>query len=145
MNNNNKIQKIASLNLSILPPFHNTLESKTITNMSSASTILSSIGVLTMLHAAYSCMHYRSMLQDLDLIQQQDDGSRSDYPIPPLDVYVEVAVSFAMILLSELIKVGPFQSVDISKNRKPLVAPAYITRDFDIYNNRSKVLLHKSS
>ena len=98
-----------------------------------------------MLHAAYSCMHYRSMLQDLDLIQQQDGGSRSEYPIPPLDVYVEVAFSFVMILLSELIKVGPFQSVDISKNRKPLVAPAYKTRDFDIYNNRSKVLLHKSS
>lgn len=100
-----------------------------------------------MLHAAYSCMHFRSILQDLDL---QDDPTYA--MIPPMDVYVEVAVSFGMILLGELISIGSsLQPVDIifastnntttcSKKRKPLVAPAYRTRDFDIYFNRSKVV-----
>jgi hypothetical protein len=78
----------------------------------------------------------------MDLIQDQ-----KEHPIPPLDVYVEIAVSFASILLGELISVGSLQSADIfsSKNRKPLVAPAYRTRDFDIYSNRSKAMSNKSS
>lgn len=100
------------------------------------------MGAVIMMHAAYSCMHYRSILQDLDL---QDDPT---YTIPPLDVYIEIAVSFGMILLGELIGIGSLQSVDIiasATKRRPLVAPAYRTRDFDIYFNRSKVVMSKST
>jgi hypothetical protein len=112
--------------------------------MPSASFILSTIGGVLMLHSAYSCMHYRSLLQDMDLIQE---GSQNQYPIPPMDVYIEVAVAFGLILLGELISVGKLQPVDIfaSQERKPLMAPAYRTRDFDIYNNRSRKRLQKSS
>jgi Membrane magnesium transporter len=110
--------------------------------MSPVSVFLSSAGAVLLLHAAYSCMHYRSILQDLDL---NDDPS---YSIPPVDVYVEVAVSFGMIVLGELIGMGSLQPVDIfasSKKRKPLMAPAHRTRDFDLYCNRSKAAIFKSS
>ncbi|KAG7341478.1 hypothetical protein IV203_023430 [Nitzschia inconspicua] len=90
-------------------------------------------------------MHYRSLLQDMDLLQ---DDNHQLYPIPPMDVYVEVALSFVMILFGELLGMGKLQTVDVfssQSTRKPLVAPPYRTRDFDIYNNRSKMRLQKSS
>jgi Membrane magnesium transporter len=112
--------------------------------MPSLSLFLSVTGVVLMLHSAYSCMHYRSLLQDMDLLQ---DNNNNKYPIPPMDVYVEVALSFVMILLGELLSMGKLQSVDVfsTSKRQPLMAPPYRSRDFDIYNNRSRVLLQKSS
>jgi hypothetical protein len=110
--------------------------------MPSVTVFLSVTGVFLMIHSAYSCMHYRSLLQDMDLLQHG-----KQYPIPPMDVYLEVAVSFVMILLGELLSMGKLQSVDVfssQSTRKPLVAPLYRTRDFDIYNQRSVVQLKKS-
>ena len=91
-----------------------------------------------MLHAAYSCLHFRSMLQDLDL-----DETIS---IPPMDVYIEVSASFIILMLSELIGSGKMQQVEVAvkstsgPKRRPLQAPAYRTRDFDIYEHRGKKL-----
>lgn len=102
-------------------------------SMPSLSSLLTGLGTLLMMHAAYSCLHYRNMLQDLDL-----EGS---YAIPPMDVYVEVAISFLFLLLGQLSAVGSFQSVEVfAKNHRPVVAPLYRTRDFDIYENRGKVI-----
>ena len=109
--------------------------------MPSVSFLLSTVGGVLMLHAAYSCLHYRSLLQDMDLIEQHHE-----YPIPPMDVYIEVAVAFALILVGELTGIGKLQSVDIfAATRKPLIAPAHRTRDFDVYNNRSRKRLQKTS
>merc|ERR1740130_412970 len=109
-------------------------------------------------------MHYRSILQDLDLVatsssgsdgqQHQDEtetssSSSETMMIPPIDVYIEVVIAFLLILLGELYGIGSLQSVELvvsaenEVKRKSLVAPAYRTRDFDIYNNRSKALLHR--
>lgn len=86
-----------------------------------------------MLHAAYSCLHYRSILQDLDL--------EESFAIPPMDVYAEVGISFAVLLIGQLLGAGSFQTVDVfAKDHRPLVAPMYRTRDFDIYENRAKVI-----
>lgn len=102
-------------------------------SMPSLSSLLTGLGTLLMMHAAYSCLHYRNMLQDLDL-----EGS---YAIPPMDVYVEVAISFLVLLLGQLSAIGSFQSVEVfAKNHRPVVAPLYRTRDFDIYENRGKVI-----
>jgi hypothetical protein len=130
----------------------------------SISFFLKGTGAILMLHAAYSCMHYRSILQDLDLVATSSSGSDGQHQdetetsssssetmmIPPLDVYIEVVVAFLLILLGELYGIGSLQSVELvvsAENevvkRKSLVAPAYRTRDFDIYNNRSKALLHR--
>jgi len=136
----------------------------------SISFFLKGTGAVLMLHAAYSCMHYKSILQDLDLVSGSDgqqDGTTGEteattsseassetteitmHMIPPIDVYIEVAVAFILILLGELIGIGSLQSVELTTSeenqvkRKPLAAPAYRTRDFDIYSNRSKALLHR--
>lgn len=98
--------------------------------MPSVSSLLSIVGALLMAHAAYSTLHFRSILQDLGDVNE---------PIPPLDVYVELGVSFTMLLLGELLGAGQLQSVDVfAQNRKPLVAPAWRTRNFDIYECRLK-------
>ena len=130
----------------------------------SISFFLKGTGAILMLHAAYSCMHYRSILQDLDLVATSSSGSDGQHQdetetsssssetmmIPPIDVYIEVVIAFLLILLGELYGIGSLQSVELvvsAENevvkRKSLVAPAYRTRDFDMYNNRSKALLHR--
>ena len=134
----------------------------------SISFFLKGTGAILMLHAAYSCMHYRSILQDLDLVTTSSSGSDGQHQdetetssssssetmmIPPIDVYIEVVVAFVLILLGELYGIGSLQSVELvvsaenenEVKRKSLTAPAYRTRDFDIYNNRSKALLHRAT
>jgi hypothetical protein len=85
-----------------------------------------------MLHSAYSCLHYRSMLMDLDL--------QDSFAIPPADVYIEVGISFMALLVGQLMGAGSFQSVEImsGEKRRPLKAPMYRTRDFDLYAHRCK-------
>mmetsp|Transcript_68787 Transcript_68787/g.199572 ORF Transcript_68787/g.199572 Transcript_68787/m.199572 type:complete len:101 (+) Transcript_68787:124-426(+) len=91
------------------------------------SNVLTSIGAFLMAHAAYSTLHFRSILQDLGDVQE---------PIPPMDVYVELAISFTLLLLGQLMGAGSLQSVEVfAPNRKPLAAPAYRTRNFDIYTH----------
>ena len=78
-----------------------------------------------MAHAAYSTLHFRSILQDLGDVNE---------PIPPLDVYIELGLSFVLLLVGELMATGSLQSADVfAPNRKPLAAPLYRTRKFDIY------------
>lgn len=78
-----------------------------------------------MAHAAYSTLHFRSILQDLGDVNE---------PIPPLDVYLELLLSFVVLLVGELMAIGSLQSADVfAPNRKPLAAPLYRTRKFDIY------------
>jgi len=138
--------------------------------MPSTALFLKCTGAVLVLHAAYSCMHYRSILQDLDLLDTSSSSSSSAFGdvasasassqdaaapsmmIPPMDVYIEVALAFCLLLLGELLAMGPLQSVELTSSksgttssRKPLVAPAHKTRDFDIYNNRSKILLHRAT
>lgn len=112
---------------------------------SSSTSFWSIIGGFLLAHAAYSCLHFRSILADLDLDEYDNvnDGVR----IPPVDVLVETGLGFLLLLMGELSTMGSLQSVDLvvsssnnSKKRKPLVAPAYRTRDFDIYRNRSKMM-----
>lgn len=89
------------------------------------------------IHSAYSCLHFRGILLDYDL--------QESVSLPPTDVYVEVGAGFILLLISEIIGSASFQSVDVlgPGKRRPLAAPAYKTRGFDIYENRSKAL-HKS-
>ena len=71
------------------------------------------------------------------------------FRIPPFDIYVEVGLAFCILLLSQMIHVGSLQSVEVGKGgadkHRPLKAPAYITRDFDIYEYRcrSKIVVKK--
>ena len=135
--------------------------------MPSVSSILSFLGIVAVFHSAYSCLHYRNILNDLDLDEQMvaagvagggvdgsgSDGGAGSHPnnttlmIPPVDVIFEVLFGFCCLLLGELVSMGSLQSVVIggtrsssssSSKHKPLIAPSYRTRDFDLYGNRSQ-------
>jgi hypothetical protein len=98
---------------------------------------LFAIGAVLIIHAAFSCLHYRSLLKELG----EEDASSASHKLPPNDVWVQVIVGYLMVLLSELLRGGRslrlINSVDQSR---PLAAPVYRTRDFDIYATRNKVL-----
>ncbi|KAL3761382.1 hypothetical protein ACHAW5_004995 [Stephanodiscus triporus] len=113
------------------------------TSLSGNST-LTTIGALLILHSTYSCLHYRSLAIAADL---------PDTSSPPADVVVEVFMGFALCLAGQLM-CGPFHMVRVSggpllgairKNRggrlrREIIAPAYRTRDFDLFNTRVKAL-----
>mmetsp|Transcript_11428 Transcript_11428/g.32901 ORF Transcript_11428/g.32901 Transcript_11428/m.32901 type:complete len:140 (-) Transcript_11428:514-933(-) len=136
--------------------------------MPSTAVFLKAAGALMIVHAAYSCMHYRSLLQDMDLLSDTAAAATASSSstaaeslssaesaaateasimmIPPIDVYVELALAFGLLLVGELIGMGPLQSVELSgSKRTPLAAPAHRTRDFDIYCNRSRVLMYRAT
>ena len=135
------------------------------TSLSGNST-LTTLGTLLILHATYSCLHYRSLAIAADL---------PDTSTPPLDVVMEVYAGFGLCLVGQLM-CGPFHRVRIvvvnNNNNKggkggdssssrflgeipttggstsggscqrkvEIVAPAYRTRDFDLFNTRGRAL-----
>ena len=123
--------------------------------MSSISNSMFVVGTILLIHATYSCLHYRSLVQELqesvigissDVLETTMASSNNNVgvSVPPLDVYIEVVIGFFIILLSELIRPGsslqPVVPTADGKRPKPLVAQPYITRDFDIYTTRGHYL-----
>jgi hypothetical protein len=120
------------------------------TSLSGNST-LTTIGAMLILHSTYSCLHYRSLAIAADL---------PDTSSPPLDVVVEVLLGFALCLAGQLM-CGPFHRVRVyggallggiervkngggesggSRSRREIIAPAYKTRDYDLFNTRVRAL-----
>lgn len=115
------------------------------------SKFLAIAGALLMLHAAYSLQHYRLLLQDLeesatgissDVMMEEATGEASEYyqRIPPLDILIEMILSFVFLLVSELTRTGSSMQPVVSP-QKPMIAAPYVSRSFDIYSTRSKGLL----
>mmetsp|Transcript_1004 Transcript_1004/g.1752 ORF Transcript_1004/g.1752 Transcript_1004/m.1752 type:complete len:117 (-) Transcript_1004:332-682(-) len=105
----------------------------------SGKSILTTIGVLLILHSTYSCLHYRSLAIAADL---------PDTSSPPIDVVIEVFLGFVLCLVGQLL-CGPFHNVRVSggsllgpirKSRGEIIAPSHRTRDFDLFTTRTKVL-----
>lgn len=116
----------------------------------SLSSIIFVSGTVLLLHSAYSCLHYRSLLQGLEEAVSgistdilENTGS-SGISVPPADVWIEALLGMILIFFAELIRPGSALQpvVTTAAGRKPrqLAAPAYITRDFDIYNTRARAL-----
>ena len=106
------------------------------------SSIFLTIGGLLLCHAAYSCLHYRELLRDLqDAGYEGSNDSATAVMIPPMDVWAEVAAAFFIILVAELNRSGsslrPARGA-AKKKMTPLAAPIYRTREFDIYTTRAK-------
>lgn len=104
-------------------------------------TALTSLGALLLLHAAYSCLHFKSLLQELDISLDDAGSIIAGRSIPPVDVYVECALGFLIVFVGQLLGPGkgnwqPCITTGKAK-RRPLAAPAFRTRDFDIYADRS--------
>ncbi|KAL3817014.1 hypothetical protein ACHAXA_002926 [Cyclostephanos tholiformis] len=110
---------------------------------------LTTIGVILILHSTYSCLHYRSLAIAADL---------PDTSSPPVDVVVEVLLGFALCLAGQLL-CGPFHGVRASggpllggiertkkigggggRYRREIIAPAYRTRDYDLFTTRVRAL-----
>lgn len=114
--------------------------------------LLSATGIFLIFHAAYSLQHYRSLIQDMeeaatgvssDVIDSSIE-SLSIYRIPPLDVWLEMIISFALLLLSELMRTGSSLQPVSKKGgvcQKPMMAAPFVTRDFDIYASRGRGLV----
>ena len=108
-----------------------------------SSSLFLTIGGLLLCHAAYSCLHYRELLRDLQDAGYEDVTAAAPTMIPPVDVWAEVAAGFMIILASELNRSGsslrPVSTRGGAKKKMtPLAAPVYRSRDFDIYTTRAK-------
>ena len=107
------------------------------------STSCTVTGTVLLLHAAYSCLHFKALLQELDI--SIDDGSRR---VPPPDVVVECALALVIVMVGQLLESGgswqPCITTRAGEKRRPLAAPAYQTRDFDVYADRAAAIYRKS-
>ena len=109
--------------------------------MISVSQLFMVIGIIMVLHSAYSCLHYRELLRDLEESGFEDAAAVESLPLPPMDVIVEVITGALLILISELVRTGSSLQPVTSKGgfrTRPVVAPAYRTREFDIYTSRAR-------
>mmetsp|Transcript_6780 Transcript_6780/g.14154 ORF Transcript_6780/g.14154 Transcript_6780/m.14154 type:complete len:113 (-) Transcript_6780:92-430(-) len=109
--------------------------------MSSSSQFLLFLGIVLILHSAYSCLHYRELLRDLEESGLGEE-EQEQHALPPVDVWVEVLTGALVVLFSELVRSGsslqPVTAKGGGQKLKPMVAPAYRTRDFDIYTSRAR-------
>ena len=97
--------------------------------MVAISFVITCIGSVLVLHSAYSCLHFRSLVEDESLV-------------PPIDVLIEVLLGFLLCLIGSLVYIGPLLPIHTKSDTKSveLVAPPYRSRDFDMYSTRLKVL-----
>mmetsp|Transcript_17958 Transcript_17958/g.17312 ORF Transcript_17958/g.17312 Transcript_17958/m.17312 type:complete len:109 (-) Transcript_17958:346-672(-) len=104
--------------------------------MPSSTSILTIVGVCLLLHSAYSCQQYRSILSafPVDLPASYDPAK------PPLDVVIECIVGFVFCLLAKVLETGPYLVVISGTGEKGRSAPLYETRDFDSFNTRVRIL-----
>jgi len=96
------------------------------------------LGLVLLLHAAYSHLHYRSLVSAATV---------AGFDIPseiPMDVVIEVFLAFCLCLMGQVLGSGPFLPVRVVGHSKAstreLSAPLYRTRGFDIYCHRGKAV-----
>ena len=87
------------------------------------------LGLLLILHAAFSCQQYRTLV-----------ASMPSASIPPSDVVAEVGLGFVLCFLGQLLSAGSSVQPIVGPQHKTLVAPPYQTRDFDKYHHRLHLL-----
>ena len=104
--------------------------------MPSSTSFFTVAGVILILHSAYSCLQYRSILSAavVDLPASYDPAK------PPLDVVIECLIGFVSCLLGKILETGPYQAVISGTGDKRRSAPLYETRDFDLYHTRAKIV-----
>mmetsp|Transcript_8737 Transcript_8737/g.11010 ORF Transcript_8737/g.11010 Transcript_8737/m.11010 type:complete len:114 (-) Transcript_8737:318-659(-) len=102
------------------------------------SRFITTFGIILLLHSAYSCLHYRSILSSstLDdfLLEQGYHESK-----PPQDVVIEVCIGFLLCLTGQIFSAGEFIPV-IGSGRRELSAAAHVSRDFDMFCTRQKIV-----
>eukprot|EP00615_Pteridomonas_danica_P001583 CAMPEP_0114336656 /NCGR_PEP_ID=MMETSP0101-20121206/5859_1 /TAXON_ID=38822 ORGANISM="Pteridomonas danica, Strain PT" /NCGR_SAMPLE_ID=MMETSP0101 /ASSEMBLY_ACC=CAM_ASM_000211 /LENGTH=105 /DNA_ID=CAMNT_0001468665 /DNA_START=41 /DNA_END=358 /DNA_ORIENTATION=+ len=92
---------------------------------------LNIVGMLILIHAAYSAAHYKALVADLN---EKTQG-------PPLDVMVEVAVGFAICMIGSVMSAQKLRPVKggydtMNKTFDSLSSPP----DFHTFSHRGQVL-----
>ena len=96
--------------------------------MPSLSTIIGWIGLLLVLHAAYSYRHYKKLILDLEM---QDQA-----PTIPIDVLLELIAGFTAILVARMI-VLQLKSITISREIKGKSwEESFSNMSYAVYNHR---------
>jgi hypothetical protein len=138
----------------------NNAKKRTMTGTFLSGTVPLTLSIVLILHAAFSLQHYRALMQDIlednaslpnSLIStttttgaaavQHKDHDIATHIAIPLDIWLEISIGYGILVVSELWSRGSMQPV-LSKGRRPrpIVAPVYRTRDFDIYETRARGL-----
>mmetsp|Transcript_7629 Transcript_7629/g.11444 ORF Transcript_7629/g.11444 Transcript_7629/m.11444 type:complete len:129 (-) Transcript_7629:334-720(-) len=110
--------------------------------MPSIAHLITPIGIITMLHSAYSCLHYRSILTttNIDILDLDTNTSINlDPSKPPQDVIIECVLGFVLCLIGQMMEKGDFIPV-MGEGRKQVTAPIHVGRDFDLFHTREGIL-----
>ena len=100
--------------------------------------IFSWAGSLLLLHAAYSTVHYKALVK-------ATPGAEL-LPMPPSDVYVECALSFALAVLGSLLNAPALRkaravSDSATKTLDDVLAGTF---DFQVFSHRGAALRRRS-
>eukprot|EP00557_Chaetoceros_sp_GSL56_P001362 CAMPEP_0176495550 /NCGR_PEP_ID=MMETSP0200_2-20121128/10716_1 /TAXON_ID=947934 /ORGANISM="Chaetoceros sp., Strain GSL56" /LENGTH=130 /DNA_ID=CAMNT_0017893435 /DNA_START=1469 /DNA_END=1861 /DNA_ORIENTATION=- len=121
---------------------------------SSFSNVFTSMGIVILLHSAYSCLHYRFLLTntgstiDFDTLTtptitsstcSSSNSINLDPSKPPQDVVLECMIGFFLCLLGQIMAKGQFLPVS-GEGRKEVYAPVHVGRDFDLFCTRQGIL-----
>lgn len=101
--------------------------------MPSLSEITTWVGVILVLHSAFSCQQYRGLVSAMEL----QGNNTMALPMVPADVFMEVGVGFLFCWLGQMGAMGTIRPLTSGGQ---LAAPSYRTRDFDTYNHRMQAL-----
>ncbi len=106
----------------------------------SASRFITPLGIITLLHSAYSCLHYRSIIasSNLDLDVLVLDNPLFSASSPPNDVVIECFIGFFLCLIGQIVSAGEF--VPVMSAKREIKAPLHISRDFDLWSTRASVI-----
>ena len=98
--------------------------------------LITYLGIITLLHSAYSCLHYRSILSTSNL---DETDLNLDPSKPPQDVVIECMLGFALCLMGQILGAGEFLPI-IGEGRREVKAPALVGRDFDLFSTRAGII-----
>ena len=104
--------------------------------MGTKSAFVAQLGVILILHSAFSCLHYRWILSESSLGDVHEAAYNESSP--PSDVIIECLVGFLLCLVGELLK-SDFLPI-VGEKRKNLTAPLHRTRDFDLFSTRTRIV-----
>jgi hypothetical protein len=98
--------------------------------------LITSLGIITLLHSAYSCLHYRSILTSSSI---DETDFNLDPSKPPHDVVIECMIGFALCLVGQILGAGEFLPI-VGEGRREVKAAAHVGRDFDVFCTRAGII-----
>jgi len=103
------------------------------------TSIITPLGIITLLHSAYSCLHYRSILASSTIDLLESGYTNYNPSKPPQDVVIECVIGFTLCLVGQIICAGEFLPV-VGEGRREVRAPMHVSRDFDLFSTRAGII-----